>query len=409
MTDLAATLARLYALAPRGQQLGLERMQAACARFGNPEASFESVHVAGTNGKGTVCAFVASMARAGGRHVGLYTSPHLTRFAERIQLDDGPISDEALVRNLGQVLDGAPELTFFETATLAAFLAFREAKIDLAVIEAGLGGRLDATNVIPPPRAIAISRVAFDHMLDLGDTLGKIAVEKAGIIKPGSAVVLGKIHPEARAVIEERVAEVGARLVPLGAPEPISGAALAYPRMALIGSNLAVAVTVGRELGLAPEAMAQGIEQTQWPGRNELLHRNGQDLTLLDCAHNPDGAVALSHALDPSVLGEIESRREIALVFGALATKNWRAMLKRLENVAGHRVYVATPADKAADPNEMAAYLHGETSPDVRQALDRARGLVGARGVVVVTGSTYLVGAARAHLLNLPIDPPVAL
>ena len=155
--------------------------------------------------------------------------------------------------------------------------------------------------------------------------------------------------------------------------------------------------------------MAQGVEQTQWPGRNELLHRNGQDLTLLDCAHNPDGAVALSHALDPSVLGEIESRREIALVFGALSTKNWRAMLKRLENVAGHRVYVAPPTEKAADPNEMAAYLHGETSPDVRQALDRARGLVGARGVVVVTGSTYLVGAARAHLLNLPTDPPVAL
>jgi dihydrofolate synthase/folylpolyglutamate synthase len=409
MTGLAETLARLYALAPRGQKLGLERVQAACQRFGNPEKSFEAVHVAGTNGKGTVCAFVASMARASGRRVGLYTSPHLTRFAERIQIDGSPISDEALVHTLFQVLEGAPELTFFEAATVAAFLAFRDARIDLAVIEVGLGGRLDATNVIPPPRVAAISRVAFDHMVDLGDTLGKIGGEKAGIIKPGSAVVLGKIHPEARAVIEERVNEVGARLVPLGAPEPISGAALAYPRMALIGSNLAVAVTVARELGIPPEAMAQGIEQTQWPGRNELLHRNGQDLTLLDCAHNPDGAVALSHALDPSVLGEIESRREIALVFGALSTKNWRAMLKRLENVAGHRVYVAPPAERAADPSEMAAYLHGETSPDVRQALDRARGLVGARGVVVVTGSTYLVGAARAHLLNLPTDPPVAL
>ncbi|HEX6764940.1 MAG TPA: folylpolyglutamate synthase/dihydrofolate synthase family protein [Polyangiaceae bacterium] len=409
MTGLPETLGRLYALVQRGQKLGLDRVQAACQRFGNPERSFEAVHVAGTNGKGTVCAFVASMARASGRRVGLYTSPHLTRFAERIQIDGSPISDEALVHTLSQVLDGAPELTFFEAATVAAFLAFRDAKIDLAVIEVGLGGRLDATNVIPPPRVAAISRVAFDHMVDLGDTLGKIGGEKAGIIKPGSAVVLGKIHPEARAVIEERVNEVGARLVPLGAPEPISGAALAYPRMALIGSNLAVAVTVARELGIAPEAMAQGIEQTQWPGRNELLHRNGQDLTLLDCAHNPDGAVALSHALDPSVLGEIESRREIALVFGALSTKNWRAMLKRLENVAGHRVYVAPPAEHAADPNEMAAYLHGETSPDVRQALDRARGLVGARGVVVVTGSTYLVGAARAHLLNLPTDPPVAL
>ncbi len=109
--------------------------------------------------------------------------------------------------------------------------------------------------------------------------------------------------------------------------------------MALVGSNLAVAVTVARELGISPEVMAQGIEQTTWPGRNELLHRSGQELTLLDCAHNPDGAVALSHALDPSVLGDIESRKEIVLVFGALSTKNWRAMLRRLETVAGHRVY----------------------------------------------------------------------
>jgi dihydrofolate synthase/folylpolyglutamate synthase len=389
--------------------LGLERMQAACARFGNPETAFEAVHVAGTNGKGTVCAFTASMARAGGRRVGMYTSPHLVRFAERIQIDGQPIDDDSLVRLLNQVMDAAPDLTFFEVTTLTAFLAFREAKIDLAVIEVGLGGRLDATNVIPPPRVAAISRVAFDHVAELGDTLAKIGAEKAGIIKRGTSVVLGKIHPEARAAIEARIQEVGARLVPLGTPEPIPGAPLAYPRIALVGSNLAVAVTIGRELGIPVEALAQGLEQTQWPGRNELLHRNGQELTLLDCAHNPDGAVGLSHALDPSVLGEIESRREIALVFGALATKNWRAMLRRLENVAGHRVFVAPPVTKAADPREMAAFLQGEVCDSVAQALERARTLVGPRGVVVVAGSTFLVGAARALLLNLPSDPPVAL
>lgn len=409
MSDIQQSLERLYSLIPRGQKLGLERMQAACARFGNPEQAFPAIHVAGTNGKGTVCAFTASMARAAGRRVGMYTSPHLTRFAERIQIDGVPLDDNTLSRLLDQVMDAAPDLTFFEVGTLAAFLAFREAGVELAVLEVGLGGRLDATNVIPPPLVTAITRVSFDHMAELGDTLGKIAAEKAGIIKPGSAVVLGKIHPEARAVIEERIAAVGARLVALGTPEPIPGAPLAYPRIALVGSNLAVAVTIGRELGIAPELLAQGLEQTQWPGRNELLHRNGQELTLLDCAHNPDGAVALSHALDPSVLGEIESRREIALVFGALETKNWRAMLRRLENVAGHRVYVAPPVKKAVDPREMAAYLHGEVVADVAQALERARHLVGARGVVVVTGSTFLVGAARALLLNLPSDPPVAL
>ncbi len=409
MSDLKATLERLYALIPRGRRLGLEQMQAACAAFGNPEQSFAAVHVAGTNGKGTVCAFVASIARAGGVRAGLYTSPHLTRFAERIQIDGVPIDDPTLVRLLNQVMDQAPDLTFFEVATLTAFLAFREAGVQLAVLEVGLGGRLDATNVIPPPRVACITRVAFDHKEELGDTLAKIAAEKAAIIKPGCAVVLGKLHPEARAVIEARVNEVGGRILQLGSPEPIPGAPLAYPRVALLGSNLAVAVTAGRELGFSQEVLAQGVEQTIWPGRNELLHRNGQELTLLDCAHNPDGAVALSHSLDPSVLGEIESKREIALVFGAINSKNWRAMLKRLEQVAGHRVYVAPPISKAVDPNEMAKVSPGEVCASVPDALARARALVGTRGVVVVTGSIFLVGAARSFLLNLPTDPAVDL
>jgi dihydrofolate synthase / folylpolyglutamate synthase len=409
VSDLKATLERLYALIPRGRMLGLERMQAACARFGNPERAFDVVHVAGTNGKGTVCAFVASIARAAGQRVGLYTSPHLSRFAERINIDGAPIEDAVLVRLLNQVMDHAPELTFFEVATMAAFLAFREAEVQLAVLEVGLGGRLDATNVVPPPRIAAITRVAFDHMVELGDSLAKIAGEKAGIVKSGSAVVLGKLHPEAREVIEARAAEVGARLVPLGSPEPMPGVALAYPRIAMIGSNLAVATTIARELAISPEAMARGVESVSWPGRNELLHRNGQELTLLDCAHNPDGAVALSHVLDPSVLGEVESRREVALVFGALQTKNWRAMLKRLDQVAAHRVFVAPPVNKAVDPREMAQLISGEVVASVPDALERARAIVGPRGVVVVTGSTFLVGAARSLLLGLPTDPAVDL
>lgn len=409
MSDLRNTLGRLYSLAGRGTKLGLERMQAACEKFEHPERAFQAVHVAGTNGKGTVSAFVASMAGAAGQRVGLYTSPHLSRFAERIQIGGAPIDDQDLVQILDRVLTTAPELTFFETATLAAFLAFREAKVELAVLEVGLGGRLDATNVIPPPRVAAISRIAFDHMAELGDTLGKIATEKAGIIKPGSAVVLGKLHPEAREAIENRVSEVGARVVPLGGPEPIPGAPLAYPRVAMIGSNLAVAVTIGQELGLNQQAMAQGVEATSWPGRNELLHRSGRELTLLDCAHNPDGAVALSHVLDPSVLGEIESRREVALVFGALETKNWKAMLSRLESVAGHRVFVAPPVNRAVDPQLIADTVGGEVAETVGDALSRARQLVGERGLVVVTGSTFLVGAARALLLGMETDPAVDL
>src|SRR5690606_2967896 len=228
-------------------------MQEACARFNHPERSFQVVHVAGTNGKGTVCAFVAAMAQAANLRVGRYTSPHLTRFAERITINGAEIEEATLVRLLNEVLDHAPDLTFFEVATLTACLAFREASVELAVLEVGLGGRLDATNVVPPPRACAITRIAFDHMQELGESLAQIAAEKAGIIKPGSAVVLGKLHPEAQAVIDQRIAEVGARRVPLGSPEPISGAPLAYPRIAMLGSNLAVATTIGRELGFPPD------------------------------------------------------------------------------------------------------------------------------------------------------------
>lgn len=411
MSDLKSSLERLYGLIPRGKELGLERMQAACDAFENPERAFDVVHVAGTNGKGTVASFVASMARAQGKRVGLYTSPHLIRFAERIQIDGAPVEDDVLVRLLNEVLDRAPDLTFFEATTLTAFLAFREAQVELAVLEVGLGGRLDATNVVPPPRVAIVTRVAFDHMDELGDSLAKIATEKAGIIKKGSTVVVGKLHPDARDVVERTVAQVGAHLVALGSPEPIPGAALAYPRFAMFGSNLAVAVTAAQELGIPPRTIADGIEAAQWPGRNELLHRSGQELTLLDCAHNPDGTVALSHVLDPSILGEIESRRDVALVFGALKRKSWRAMVRRLDQVAAHKIFVAPPLspDKVVDPAEMAAAFNGTVADSVADALSQARARVGQSGLVVVTGSIYLVGAARALLLNLPADPPVDL
>jgi dihydrofolate synthase/folylpolyglutamate synthase len=349
------------------------------------------------------------MAQKGGRKVGRYTSPHLMRFAERIEVDGQPLSDDELTATLTRVMDEAPDLTFFEVATLTAFLAFREHGVDLAVLEVGLGGRLDATNVIPAPRIAAITRVAFDHQAELGGTLTAIATEKAGIIKAGSAVITGRLHPDARQVIEQRALEVQARLVPLGSPEPIAGAPVAYPRFAMVGTNLAVAVTAARELGITPDAMIQGIEAASWPGRNELLQRDGEELTLLDSAHNPDGAIALHHSLDPTVLAEIESRRQIALVFGALKSKNWKAMLQRLDPIAGHRVYVAPPVPKAEAPDAMARVVPGIVAANVREALAKARELVGKRGLVVVTGSSYLVGAARAFLLEMPTDPPIAL
>ncbi len=410
MGDLRGVLQELYARTPRGRQLGLERMEAACARFGNPERAFRVVHVAGTNGKGSVCALTESTLRAAGHKTGLYTSPHLMRFAERVQIDGVPLDDERLTRLLGEVLDREPELTFFEATTLLAFLAFREAKVDLAVLEVGLGGRLDATNVVPPPVAAAITRIAFDHTTELGDSLRAIAAEKAAIIKPGTAVVLGKLHPDALEVITQRIAEVGASLLPLAPAEPSPGARVAYPRLALLGSNLAVANTLALHLGVTRDQLAEGIERTAWPGRNELLHRGGHDLTLLDCAHNPDGALALSHLLDPGAIGgSVTSRRDVALVFGAVQGKRWKAMLARLRPAAAHRVFCTPPIGKGVPAAEMAAAVGGEVASSVGDALTRARTLVGSRGLVVVTGSCFLVGAARALLLGGQTDPAVDL
>jgi dihydrofolate synthase/folylpolyglutamate synthase len=410
VSSLKTTLERLYGLIGKGRQLGLERLRAACDRLGNPEKSFEAIHVAGTNGKGSVTAFTASMLREAGRGpVGQYTSPHLNRFAERIAVDGSPISDELLVQVLEQALDAGPDLTFFEVATLAAFLAFRERGVKIAVLEVGLGGRLDATNVIGPPKVAAITRVAFDHMEELGPDLLQIAREKAAIIKPGTAVVIGKLHPDGRRAVEERCAEVGATLLPLGAAEPYPGAQLAYPRMAMYGTNLAVAATIARHLGLSAEHIARGIENTSWPGRNELLHRHGQELTLLDCCHNPDGAVLLSHIIDATAAETVGGRKGVALVFGTVQDKNYKAMLARLEHCASHRIYVKPEVDRAAAPEAMAALYPGEIVPSIAEALSRARAAVGQAGLVVVTGSVFLVGPARALLLGLPSDPPVNL
>lgn len=408
MSDLKAALERLYGLIGRGQRQDLRAMESACAKLGHPERAYSCVHVAGTNGKGTVAAFLSSMHRAQGLRVGLYTSPHLVRFAERIRIDGEPIQDDELSRLIHLVMDACPELTFYETTTMVAFVAFKEAGVERAILEVGLGGRLDATNVIPPPAMAVITRVAYDHMDVLGNSLRAIAIEKAGIIKKGSLVVTGRLHPDAEAVVQERCEQQGAEIVPLGSPEPVPGAPLAYPRLSMIGTNLAVAVTAGRALGLEPEALARGIETLDWPGRNELLHRNRQELTLLDCAHNPDGAVTLSHSMDPSLL-EVESRRDIVLVFGTVKGKNYKAMLQRLEPVAGHRIYVAPPVPNAESPERCNEVLSGEIAEDVESALKRGREIVGTNGVVVVTGSTFLVGAARAILLNLPRDPAVAL
>ncbi len=408
MPTLQAALEAVYARVPLGVKLGLAAMQEACDRVGNPERAFPTVHIAGTNGKGSVSAMVEAIARASGLRTGLFTSPHLTRFAERIRVDGEPIDDGALLPLLETALAAGPGLTFFETVTVAGLLAFRAASVDLAVIEVGLGGRLDATNVIPTPRAAAITRVAFDHMDKLGQTLVEIAREKAGIAKPGLDIVLGPVSPEVRAAIDAVAHASGATTS--SAEEDAE--ARAFVRTAKIGlagahqaANARVAYVLGRRLGASVDACREGIANVAWPGRLETIATD-EGPVLLDAAHNPDGIESLTNHLES--LDGLEYDR-IAVVFGVLADKAWTEMQDRIVRSAGRRFYVRPTGRAAVPPSDLASRYTGEVAADVSDALARARAAVGSTGLVVVAGSILLVGEARALLLGLPRDPPVAM
>jgi dihydrofolate synthase / folylpolyglutamate synthase len=430
---LAPALAELYRRVPLGMRLGLEPMRAACARNGHPEGAFAAVHVAGTNGKGSVCAMVESVARAAGLHTGLYTSPHLCRFAERIRIDGEPIDDSTLATHLMRALKDAARLSFFEAATLSAFFAFREANVDIAIVEVGLGGRLDATNVLPRASGAAITRIALDHTDRLGQTLVDIAREKAGIAKPGLDIVLGPMPDEVRAAIDEVARSAGATTSSTdGAPIPTA--------IGLAGNhqvdNARIASVLSSRLGASRAAIEKGIAGVVWPGR---LERIGP--YLLDAAHNADGAEALARYV--ATLGY--QPEEVALVFGTLIDKDYKAMLTALAPLAANRVYIAphAAARPAVDPQVLRSIFPGTVAESVPEALailspagaaasgapesrSSGRGAAGEERpsspppqlatdlkrelkCVVICGSIVAVGQARADLLGLPRDLPVAL
>ena len=413
---LARALQSLYARVPLGMRLGLDAMRAACMRAEHPEQAFDVVHIAGTNGKGSTCAMVESIARAGGKKTGLYTSPHLCRFAERIRIDGEPITDEGLADVLERALDLGPDLSFFETATLAAFLAFRDHAVDLAIIEVGIGGRLDATNVVRAERLAvgAITRVALDHMDLLGDTLEAIAREKAGIAKGGRPLVLGPMPPDVRAAALEVALAAGALPIVMGEdPDAVTRDALDVGlRGTYQHDNARIAWRIARELGLPEAARREGLARTSWPGRFEHVELASGPLRgawILDGAHNPDGARALVLALaDDEAKAKGRSAPGV-IVFGALADKQWREMLDELGVVPCPRVYVAPRGRLATDPSHLAAHAPGHVAASLPAALAHARSLVAPSSPVVVCGSLYLVGEARALLHGLPEDPPVAL
>jgi len=438
--DLITKLTELQRRAQRGMLLGLDRVEEGLAALSAPHAHLEAVHVAGTNGKGSTAAMVEAIARAAGLRTGLYTSPHLCRFAERIQINGAPIDDAAFDRALEAVLTRCrDDLTFFESLTIAALHAFREAEVDLAILEVGLGGRLDATNVIAAPIATAITSIDLEHTAILGDTLAAIAREKAGILKPDTPVVLGPLAKEADKTITEIAEQVGARPIlrvrrrsawrpgfiqaishrfGLGIRGPYTRdeirVAVALPGRHQV-ENACVAVGVAHYLKTRwPErdwedATREGLCRVKWPGRTEIIQKDGVSV-ILDCAHNPAGMDQLWWTLvdDRFGIGPRDPART-ALVFGALADKGFRDMLRSIAPIAARRYYTEPKGRAPAPLDELARLAPGVAVPAPRDAVDRALAESRPGDTVIVTGSIYLVGEVRAALLQIDADPIIAL
>ncbi len=404
MAGYADLLARLAGAAQTlGVDMGLERVRVALARLGDPQKRFAAVQIAGTNGKGSTAAMTEAILRAAGLRTGLTTSPHLARFTERIRVAGGEVDGDRLAAlDVRVVATGVP-LTYFEIATVLAFLAFAEEGVEIAVVETGLGGRLDAVTTCEP-LATAITSIGLDHQSYLGTTLTAIAREKAGILKPNVPCLLGRLPDEADAEILRRAAETGAPLRYLGRDfSPPSGPlALPGPHQR---DNAAIAVALARaaadRLGrlLADATIADALASTVWPGR---LERIGDDL-LLDCAHNADGARALAAALP-----ELAAGRRVVLLMSIAEDKQPRAIFEALGPLA--HTLVATRADSPRALSADALALEGArfvarriTVADPWEALAEARRRA-AGGLVVVCGSMFLVGPLRARLLGEPVD-----
>jgi dihydrofolate synthase/folylpolyglutamate synthase len=400
------------------------------AKLGNPHLAIPFVHIAGTNGKGSTSAMVSSILRTAGLRTGLYTSPHLCRLAERVRMGDEPVEDELFAEALERVMVAAPEdATFFEILTLAAFVVFHLAKVEIGVLEVGLGGRLDATNVVPRPLATAITSIAYDHSAILGSTLSAIAREKAGILKPGVPVVLGPLGSEAMTTALDVATNVGASPVLCVGTNADGGHIVAtavgdeveivlpsglrvQSRLSLQGAhqmaNAAVAVGLSEFAALTfPQilpAIQLGLSTAKWPGRLERIERDGK-LVLLDCAHNPHGV----EGLVAYVREQGWSPERVVLLFGALADKAWITMLDIVGPLANRRVYAAPKGRVPASLSEMAERFAGETVYEPRDAIYRALDVAGLGDIVLVAGSIFLVGEVRSELLGLACDPIVAL
>jgi len=378
----AEVLAELSGLRRFGIRAALLPTREALRRLGDPQDRLRIAHVAGTNGKGSTAAMIDAALRTAGRRTGLYTSPHLSRFTERIRIGGEEIARKDVVRLAHTIRALAPDLTFFETATCIALLHFAEQEVEVTVLETGLGGRLDATNVVKPA-VTAVTRIGLDHAEWLGPDLASVAREKAGILKPGVPAIAVGDGPE-RDVLVEVATRVGAPLRLLGRDfsgyqGPI-GLAGEHQR-----ENAALAAQAARILGVPDDAISRGIAKVHWPGRMERIGR-----FVLDCAHNPQAAAALSTAIG----------RADALIFGCLSDKDAPGMLSALRGNCDPIWLVRPRTDRARDPVELLGLCPAARTATLHEALDQAAG-----ATVLVTGSTYLVGQAREILLGEEPDP----
>jgi dihydrofolate synthase/folylpolyglutamate synthase len=413
----------LYGLESRGIKLGLERMTSAAEMRGHPEQGLQFVHVAGTNGKGSVSSMVESVLRSAGYRTGLYSSPHLQRYVERVQIGGRPISEREATRRIEELRADTrlPRLSFFEYTTLLAFEAFRDARCDAVVLEVGLGGRLDATNIVTPEVSV-ITNISLEHQRVLGDTVAKIAREKAGVLKPGIPCVVGvRGKAERRAIsMRARAVEAPLRWIDRDFESVWTGQSLSVRvgqrewsdlklglRGRHQGDNAACAlasVVELRERGfdISDAHIRSGLQQAKWPARLEW--HPGRPAFLFDAAHNAAGCETLSSYLD-----DLTFPGRVVLLFGAMRDKDHRRMLAAFDGQLHQRVYAAPSVRRSERPERLAKIREGVVARSVSEAVMRARRSAGADGLVVVAGSIFLVSEVRALVKNVRTDPPIAM
>ena len=407
----------LHGLSLFGARPGLETTLKLAALAGHPQLQLRFIHVAGTNGKGSTCAMLESIYRAAGWRVGLFTSPHLVAFGERLQVNRHLIPESEIVRLVAEVspllkhFSPTASPTFFEVVTVMALRYFAGQQCDLVIWETGLGGRLDATNIVTPLGSV-ITNIAFDHQAWLGDTLPKIAFEKAGIIKPGVPVLTATDAPDALDVIRATAGRLRAPLTVVtrddaeDASSPVAGlpVALAGAHQRL---NAALAFATVRALGgqlpVREEHLRQGLAQVRWPGRFQVLQAGNHQTLVLDGAHNVAGAQCLRVTLQAQFAGA-----RPALILGMLRDKDFSTMCETLAPLAVRIVLTPVNSERTAAPEELIAacrQANPASSFTVVSSLADALNEVVHEKLVVITGSLYLVGEAM-ELLKLSPAPP---